>query len=340
MPGLISVIIPNYNGADTLKHCLGSIFNSDYSNFEVILVDDCSSDNSLDIIKLYDCKLLKHYKNKGASAARNYGASIAKGEILFFTDSDVIIQNDTLRKIYENFNTKEISALIGSYTVQPGIDGFYSSYKNIAHHYTHQISNEITSVFWTGCGAVLKDVFHKIGGFDETYKSATIEDIQLGYRLYNNNYRIYLDRDLQVTHYKQYTLSGLIRSDVLNRAIPWTKLILKEKIIKNDQDLSFNNILSSILVWASPVTGAVIYYFTHSLVNVLLVLILIFVLFFLLNSKFLVYCYRKKGLIFLLKTIPMHTFFYVYSSVGLGTGIVCHYLSIFTPTGIFNAQNK
>lgn len=81
MNKLISVIIPNYNGSSTIGKCLESAFSSKYDNFEVLAVDDCSTDNSVEIIKSFPCRLIALDKNSGASKARNTGAYKSSGEI-------------------------------------------------------------------------------------------------------------------------------------------------------------------------------------------------------------------------------------------------------------------
>ena len=79
----ISVIIPNYNGSSTIGRCLEAAFSSEYDNFEVIVTDDCSTDNSIEIIKEFPCKFISLDKHSGASKARNTGAENSSGKILF-----------------------------------------------------------------------------------------------------------------------------------------------------------------------------------------------------------------------------------------------------------------
>ena len=95
---MISVIIPNYNDAETLPLCLEAVLSSECSNFEVIVVDDKSTDNSVEIINKYNVRLLMHNENQGQAAARNTGAKQAKGEILLFTDGDVCLKKKYLGK--------------------------------------------------------------------------------------------------------------------------------------------------------------------------------------------------------------------------------------------------
>lgn len=88
---MISIVIPTYNRASTLKRCIKSLLDQTYSDFEIIIVDDNSNDNSEAIIKSINdprIKYLKHKKNLGANAARNTGIKSAVGELIAFQDSD------------------------------------------------------------------------------------------------------------------------------------------------------------------------------------------------------------------------------------------------------------
>lgn len=96
-----SIIIPVYNVEQYIEKCLDSVFNQTYKNFEVIVVNDGTEDNSIDIIKKYDVKLINQ-KNQGLSAARNNGVKEATGEYLIFVDSDDYIEKDLLEQINNN----------------------------------------------------------------------------------------------------------------------------------------------------------------------------------------------------------------------------------------------
>ena len=81
----ISVIVPNYNGGRTIGRCLEALFASSYDNFEVIVVDDCSSDGSAEIIRRFPCRPVLLDERSGASRARNIGAQNSAGEVLFLS---------------------------------------------------------------------------------------------------------------------------------------------------------------------------------------------------------------------------------------------------------------
>ena len=97
---LISIIIPVYNCQDYLKRCLDSVFLQDYSNYEVICIDDGSTDDSAQIAKEYNVRYY-HQENSGQAVARNKGIELAKGEWLCFVDSVDAIQPNYLSKMYE-----------------------------------------------------------------------------------------------------------------------------------------------------------------------------------------------------------------------------------------------
>ncbi len=99
---MISVIIPTYNEEDVLKSCLESLGSQTFTNFEIIIVDDGSSDNTPNLLtNASKSGLIKYYSqdHKGAGAARNLGAGHAKGEILVFVDADMTFDNDFLKKL-------------------------------------------------------------------------------------------------------------------------------------------------------------------------------------------------------------------------------------------------
>jgi glycosyltransferase involved in cell wall biosynthesis len=312
----VSVIIPVYNAGETVERCLKSVFNSDYKNFEVIIVDDKSTDRSLDIATEFPCNVVRMTKNSGAAAARNKGAEVSHGGILFFLDSDIIIEKNTIEQIAKTFQSKpEISALFCSYQMNTIPENFFSIYKNLIHHHTHQTSCESAATFCGGFGAMKRDVFFRFGGFDESYRS--LEDMELGYRLYQSGYKIYLNKEIQVTHCKKYTFLNLIKSDVINRAIPWTQIILNKKFFRNDLNTKVNNVLSVPLSLLLLFNLPLLFFWPKC--GYLFILLLAFLL--VLNGDFYLFVLRKKGGMFTLKAILMNWFNYLYSGAGWTIGV-------------------
>ncbi len=110
---------------------------------------------------------------------------------------------------------------------------------------------------------IRRQAFLAVGGFDHSYKGATIEDIELGYRLTKVGRKIRLAAEIQVTHAKRYTLVSLIRSDIFHRAVPWTVLMLKEHTARSDLNTTWSNALSVFLAWLLIISLAGNHYISH-----------------------------------------------------------------------------
>lgn len=124
MHPLISIIIPVYNVAPYVENCLKSVARQKYKNLEIIFVDDCGSDNSMEIIRSFcssytgNFVLLKHERNRGLSAARNTGVRAATGDYLFFLDSDDELSDNAMLVFVEYLNKYgDADFLIGNYAV-------------------------------------------------------------------------------------------------------------------------------------------------------------------------------------------------------------------------------
>jgi len=329
---LVSVIIAVHNGSKFIGECLEAIKNSSYKNFETIIIDDNSTDDSTKIAIENGAVVYKLSKRSGPAAARNYGAKKARGDILLFLDCDVIIRKDTISKIIEDFNMHtEISAIIGSYDDEPEELDFFSQYRNLFHHYIHQHSEEDAKTFWCGCGAIKKDVFLKLNGFDaQKYNKPMIEDIELGTRLVNSNYKIMLDKKLQVKHLKKWSFYSILITDVFQRAVPWSLLIVQDKSPVKDLNLKLLHRISALIVILLSISLilSVLSIILKSSITVYFMLsaIMFFVLIVLFNFDLYLFFLKKRGLSFLLFSIPMHFLYYLYSSI---TFFICWFLSKF-----------
>jgi len=308
---LVSVIIPVYNASQYLEKCIAAITSSTYSSYEIIVVDDASLDESSEIARKLGTIVLELPCQSGPAKARNYGAKKAQGDILLFVDSDVLIKKDTISRIVDNFTrNSDISAIFGSYDENPSEKNFFSQYKNLFHHFVHQVSSPDAVTFWAGCGAVRKEAFNSAGGFnDNKYSKPCIEDIEMGYRLKKMGYRIFLDKDIQVTHLKKWTLTSLIRADIFQRAIPWTKLMLESQEMVSDLNLQISQKISAGLV------GLIIVMIFLSLHNPSLIYLIPFLLasVLIINYKLFRFFLKCNGIKFTLLAFAMHLLYFFYS---------------------------
>jgi glycosyltransferase involved in cell wall biosynthesis len=247
---MISVIVPVRNSPKELRLCLEHLFASTHTSYEVIVVDDASTDETPKVAVELGARLLRLNQRCGPAHARNRGAEIARGEYLFFLDADVCAYPETIQMVADTFaQNPDLAAVFGSYDTRPTAKNVLSEYKNLFHHFVHQDSREQATTFWSGCGAIRRSAFLKIGGFSTSYGRPCIEDIELGRRLHKAGHRIMLNKHLQVTHLKRWTLWSIVKTDVLDRGIPWTELMLREGSMPNDLNLKYSQRISVVLAY-------------------------------------------------------------------------------------------
>ena len=226
----LSVVVPVRDDAARLRRCLDALNASDAdpATFEIVVVDDASrSPDSAAVAEAAGARVIRLSENVGPAVARNRGAAEARGDIVWFVDADCLAHADAMGRVLATLAPgTPHDATFGSYGPDPGSPALISRWKNLAHRHTHQIARPEASTFWSGCGAMRREVFLKFGGFDETYGRPCIEDVELGMRLAAAGGRIMLDHDLQVEHLKRWRWGGLIRTDIFDRGVPWTRVLL------------------------------------------------------------------------------------------------------------------
>lgn len=221
--GTLAVIIPAYNAASTLNRCLAAITSSARRPDEVILFDDGSTDETPAIARSYGVRVLTNEGSPlGPAVGRNRAARASSCDIVVFIDADVIIHNDTLGLLEEAIvSDPSVAAAFGSYDRSPPATRLSAFYINLRHHYFHQNSGTEAVTFWSGIGAVRRDAFLAVGGFDERYALPSIEDIHLGGSLRSRGAHIRVVPQAQGAHCKDWTLIQAWETDIFKRAIPW-----------------------------------------------------------------------------------------------------------------------
>jgi glycosyltransferase involved in cell wall biosynthesis len=309
----ISVIVPVYNSGATLEEVLGALKTAALHDTEIIVVDDGSTDGSATVAERMGVRVFRLPRNSGVSAARNYGARQAQGDILFFVDADVIVAPGMVNRVARFFEEHpKIAAVFGSYDAVPRAPGLVSRYRNLLHHFVHQNGNPEASTFWGACGAIRRSVFNAVGGFDEQrFRRPSIEDIELGYRLRETGHRIALDKGLQGTHLKRWTLGSIIKTDIFCRAIPWARLILERKNAPNDLNLKRTQRFSgSLVMLACPLVPLGLLHVEFLAFPVSAVLGVTF-----LNRDLYAFFFRKHGFRFAATGMLLHLLYYLYSSL-------------------------
>lgn len=231
----LSVIVPATDRPAGLPRCLAALDRSREPAGEIIVVE--------------------RPEDAGPALARNEGASRAGGDVLVFVDADVEVHPDALGLIDERLvQDPALTAVFGSYDDAPDAPGVVSQFRNLLHHHVHQSSPGPARTFWTGLGAVRRDAFFAVGGFDaERYPRATIEDIDLGIRLADRGARIELDPRIQGTHLKSWTLSSMLETDFARRGVPWVALMARRGEAPTALNLGWSHRGSSALAVAGTV---------------------------------------------------------------------------------------
>lgn len=323
----ISVVVPVFDGAETLPACLGGVANSQYPAAECWVIDDGSSDGSAALAERMGAMVLSTGGPWGPATARNLGARHASGDLLLFLDADVVVHADALGRIAERFAAEpDLDALMGAYDDAPADSGLVSQFKNLMHAFVHRNGNREAFSFWCGCGAVKRAVFLEQGGLDESYRRPSIEDIEFGYRMLRSGRRLALDPEIQCKHLKVWTLWSLVRTDVFERGIPWTELILRTRFLPDDLNLRWSQrvsvILSALVVLLGGLeagqilTGRRLVPASMGAAGILLSLGCICFL----NRAFYQYLASRKGWLFALLAIWLHIFYYLYSGAAFALG--------------------
>ena len=202
----ISVIIPVHNGEKQIGECLTSIFQTPIPvAYEIWVIDDGSTDRTKEVVDRFSCKYKKIQKS-GVARARNTGIAAASGEILLFFDADVVLTSKTIAAFLRVFeNDKEVSIAQGRWAHDDFSRNFNTGFHldKWSYNFEKLLGGKrrvAVSELMTGCLGVRKEVFEKIGGFDEDYKRAGGEEWELGFRVVQNGYKIYYYNDISVRH--------------------------------------------------------------------------------------------------------------------------------------------
>jgi len=190
----VSIIIINYNGKLFLKKCLESLFDIDYNNFEVILVDNNSTDDSVDFVtKNYpSINLVKLDTNMGFAHPNNLASKISNGEYLLFLNNDTVVTKDFLKLLIDNAKKNVKNGAFQSLLLKPNGDvdssGDFIDSIGVAYNSKTQITAP-RKIFAAraACMLIKKSLFLKLDGFDEKF-FFSFEDIDLGWRLWISGY--------------------------------------------------------------------------------------------------------------------------------------------------------
>jgi len=289
----ISVIVRAYNAGETLEQCLCAIKRSSYKDYELIVVDDGSTDTTERIAKRYADKVIVLPKNIGAAHAGNVALQAARGDIIVNVDSDVVVAPDTLNIIGSYLSGHpEADAITGRLSKCHPHNGFFSQYKNLYMNYIFGRLHEKIDFLYGSIFAVRKRALQLIdAGF------AYGEDTYFGMKIVQRGREIRFLKDLEVVHLKEYDLLSFVKNDFL---VPfyWARLIILRggwrQLFKNGVGFAHASRVQIISVLLAPAILIISLLDLFGCLQAHLILPLVLI-WFLLNFNFFKFLAKEKN---------------------------------------------
>lgn len=245
---LISVVILSHNKIDYTRTCIHSLLETDYRNWELIIIDNGSTDGTVDWLKSFkeeaeshhvDVHLIFNSGNIGCSTSRNQGIEKAKGEFITFCDNDIALRSKNwLRHMSQFLASDPAYGMVGPKIIYPfapfniqcaGVAVSPTGrvqFRGRGNSRTDENYNSATEVqaLISACCMVKKSVLDQVGGFDEIFNPVEYEDIDLSYRIRANGYSVWYDGNVEMYHFENVTTEG-------TATLPNTYLIVKHGMI-------------------------------------------------------------------------------------------------------------
>jgi GT2 family glycosyltransferase len=213
---------------------LEAVFVSDFERFEVVVVDDSSTDASVDIIEEFPCELIRLGSRSGAAAARNAGARRAKGELLFFIDADCVVRPETLALVDAASSKHRGEALVtgGTYARIAHDDTFFSTFQSVFVNYFETKRGKEADYIATHALVIERRLFENNHGFDEEFLPI-LEDVEFSHRLRANGCRLAVNPDIIVGHIFGFSLAKSLRN-AYRKTKYWTMYSIGNKDLLAD----------------------------------------------------------------------------------------------------------
>jgi glycosyltransferase involved in cell wall biosynthesis len=207
----VSVVVCSYNGAKTLAACLDSLGKLNYPDYEIILVDDGSTDDTAYVAAQFPNVRYIHQGNHGLSHARNTGAAAARGEVLAYTDSDCMADADWLYYLIGTLTSGDYAGVGGPNLTPPAENWIQACVAAAPGGPSHVLLTDTVAEHIPGCNmAFYKWAFENIGGFDPEYRKAG-DDVDFCWRLQQAGCVIAFSPTAMVWHHRRFTLRAFFK---------------------------------------------------------------------------------------------------------------------------------
>jgi glycosyltransferase involved in cell wall biosynthesis len=320
-----SIIIPVYNEEKYIRLCLERIFESSFTDFEVIVIDDNSSDRTAQIVQEFPVVLLKLNDRQGPSGARNSSIPLVCGRYLIFTDGDCLFNKQLLEKTYKILNQDKLLLVGGTYFPR-SIDGNFAGDFQALFVNFYETRTMPSAYLSTHYMAIEKDLFCKVKGFcqsDFFGKLPSCEDVELSQRLRGLGCDLRIYSDIMVKHSFDFNIFGCL-TNAFKKSFWWSQLLLMRNEVFADSGVASKELKITVAL-----LGLFLLILLLSLKYHLLCLISLFLLFpmLIINRAFLSFVLKERGCLFMVKIAVFYCFPYVFS-VGLGSFFALCYAAL------------
>ncbi len=319
-----SIIVATYDSAPTLRLLLDSLREQDFTDFEIIVVDDASTDDTAVLVAGYPARYLRMPVNSGPAAARNLGVNNSSGRWLVFTDADTEFKPDTLSTIERALAGSDAAALVGIYAGRPANPGFAPRYKALWEYYAINLrfnreQRELypISIWAPRPGVVSREAFDAVSGFDTLYKGADIEDVVLGYRLFEAGYPIYYAPAVRIRHHYPTTLWRALRP-FFRRCSMWMRTAARRRKLDCTGDGSPDQAMTHLCGFAALLAAAAGPLYPPLLYPAGAGALLYTGL----NLRFLALAYREEGAWFALRAYGARWLFSLFAGTAAALGLL------------------
>ncbi|HYK23992.1 MAG TPA: glycosyltransferase [Candidatus Acidoferrum sp.] len=207
----VSIIVCSYNGGQTLASCLDSLGKLSYPEYEVILVDDGSTDDTSYIAAQFPWVRYIHQSNQGLSHARNTGAAAAKGEVFAYTDSDCMVDPDWLYYLIGTLVSGDYAGVGGPNVTPPAKNWIQACVAAAPGGPSHVLLTDVVAEHIPGCNmAFYRWAFEGVGGFDTEYRKAG-DDVDFCWRIQQAGWVVAFSPTAIVWHYRRFTLRAFLK---------------------------------------------------------------------------------------------------------------------------------
>ena len=231
----VSILIPCYNRAKEIGKVIQSLLQQSRLPDEIIVVDDASTDNSVDVIKEFPVKLIKHPENRGPANARNTAFKSSKGDIVIFLDSDAIAHVNMVENLVAIYGNSELGRKLGGVggrgieTCNEGLANIWrATHANQSHGLNYK--SDVQYLFGLCC-SYRRDVFEKVHGFDNYFPVNAGEDLDIGLRIHKAGYKLSYTPEAVVDHLHCDTVDSIKK--LMYRWSYWSYVALRKNRAKS-----------------------------------------------------------------------------------------------------------